>query len=157
MKVAGIDVSSFNVDVVLLDEDIDAATWHRFELDGPTPFARTRSLRANFPTRSFWEEHGVYLIGIEDPHSRANHTAKALGLVTGGIAALLPRDLTVLQLPTAEWKGEFAGSGSATKERIAQIARVLGFTPDNLNATDAYGIAQAARALNNRAIQRGAA
>lgn len=157
MKVAGIDLSSFAVDVVLLDEDTDAAEWHRFELAGGTPFDRTRSLRACFPSRSFWEDAGVYLLGIEDPHSRANHTAKALGLVTGGVAALLPRDLVVLQVPTAEWKREFTGSGSSDKEAVAVKAALLGFIELNLNATDAYGIAWATRAINQRAIEKGRA
>jgi hypothetical protein len=73
MNVAGIDVSS------LQRRRRPPRRRHRRTRRGtassstaPTPFERTRSLRGVFPSRSFWEEHGVYLAGIEDPHSRAN-------------------------------------------------------------------------------------
>lgn len=160
MKVAGLDISSFAVDVVLLEEESDAAEWHRFELDGGTPFERTRSLRAVFPSRSFWEDAGVYLAGIEDPHSRFPHVAKAMGLVTGGVAALLPRDLCVIQTAPKEWKRIFTGNANAEKQLVRQHAMARGFDVDiraSSDAFDAYGIAWAVRALNNEAIQKGAA
>jgi hypothetical protein len=171
MNIAGLDISSFAVDVVLLDEETDDATWHRFRLDGSTPFERTRSLRGVFPSRSFWEDNAVFLAAVEDPVGHHAHTAKALGLVTGGVAALLPRDLIAVQTQPSEWKRIFCGRGNATKEDIVAACHRHGFDSRagapavNVAATrelaqdayDAYGIAWAVRALNNEAIQRGAA
>lgn len=171
MNVAGIDISSFAVDVVLLDEDSDAATWHRFILDGATPFDRTRSLRGVFPPRSFWEDNAVFLVALEDPVGHHAHTAKALGLVTGGVAALLPRDLHVVQTQPSEWKRIFCGRGNATKPDIVAACHQRGFDSTvgapavNVAATrelaqdayDAYGIAWAVRRLNNEAIEKGRA
>ena len=151
--IAGIDLSSFAVDVVLLEDDTDAATWHRFELAGPTAFERARSLRAVFPTRSFWEDHGVWLLGIEDPHSRFPHAAKALGMATGAVAALLPRDLTVIQTAPKEWKRIFTDASNSDKQTVANVARYYHrFKADDFNATDAYGIAWAVRHLNQQAL-----
>lgn len=157
MGVAGIDVSSFHVDVVLLDDDSDDARWSRIGLVGLNPFERARSMRLRFPPRSFWEDAGVYLIGIEDPHSRANHTAKALGLATGAVAVMLPSQLTIVQTAPAEWKRIFTGRAGASKDEIREAAEKRGFRAPEQDAHDAYGIAWAVRALNTAAIRRGAA
>ncbi len=155
MSICGIDFSSRAIHLVLLDDDIDQAEAHVLELHGATPFERARSLRTSFPTRSWWDDHGVWLVGIEDPHSRANHTAKALGLAAGAIAALLPSPLTVIQTPPTEWKRIFTGDARASKEAVAvhacEVWDGAGGTDDN--TTDAYGIAWAVRRLNNQAIQ----
>jgi hypothetical protein len=166
VKVAGLDISSYAVDLVLLDEETDAATWQRFSLAGATPFERTRTLRDVFPTRYFWEEHGVYLFAVEDPHSRFPHAAKAMGLVTGGVAALLPREAVVVQTAPKEWKRIFTGNANATKDAVAERAIDLWTESgapvpycdgEDDNTWDAYGIAWAVRKLNDDAIQRGAA
>jgi hypothetical protein len=150
--IGGIDLSSFAVDVVLLEDDTDAATWHRFDLTGRTPFERARSLRGVFPTRSWWEEQGVWLLGIEDPYSASKGVAKALGMATGAVAALLPRDLTVIQTAPTEWKRLTVGASNASKDQVARWAACFGFEPGDLNATDAYAIARAIRLLNQRAV-----
>jgi len=157
--IAGIDVSSFNIDLVLLHDDTDHATWHRIPLQGATPFDRARSLRLRIPSRSWLEDHGIWLAGIEDPHSRASHTAKALGLATGALVALLPAQLPILSMPPAEWKRSFTGTGSADKHTVRSHAISRGFAPigATADAYDAYGIAWAARAINQQAIQKGAA
>lgn len=157
MTVAGIDFSSRAVHVVLLEDDTDQAALRVFELAGATPFERARSLRRIFPTRGFWEDNGVYLVGIEDPHSRANHTAKALGLAAGAIAALLPNALTVIQTAPSEWHRIFTGQATATKGLVEQHARELwSDAPAGAddNTWDAYGIAYAVRTLNEQAIQK---
>ena len=167
MRIAGFDISSFAVDIVLLDENSDQAEWHRIALDGATPFDRARALRLLFPGRSFWEDAGVYLAGFEDPYSRQSHTAKALGLVTGAAATLLPSQLPTVQTAPAEWKRIFTGNPNASKHDVWDRCMEL-FPPQrdeanafawagNNNASDAYGIAWAVRALNNEAIQRGRA
>lgn len=164
MSIAGIDLSSRAVDVVLLEDDGDRATWHRFELAGATPFERARSLRRVFPTRSWWEENGVWLLGIEDPHSRFPHVAKALGMATGGVAALLPSDLTVIQTKPNEWQSVFLVDKALyvksvdRKEAITVRALSLGFDTgigfgDPQDAYDAYGIAWAIRKINAEAAR----
>ena len=157
MTVAGIDFSSRAVHVVLLEDDTDHASLRIFELHGATPFERARSLRRVFPTRGFWEDNGVYLVAIEDPHSRANHTAKALGLAAGAIAALLPNAMTVVQTAPSEWHRLFAGTAGASKDDVQARGRAVWPDPPagcDDNAWDAYGIAWAVRTLNNTAIQK---
>lgn len=160
MKIAGFDISSLAVDFVLLDETTDHADWTRIELAGGTPFERARTLRLLFPSRSFWEDHGVYLAAFEDPFSRQSHTAKALGLVTGAAAALLPSQLATVQTPPAEWKRIFTGAANADKQTVRMHAIARGFDIDprtSTDAFDAYGIAWAVRALNRQAIEKGKA
>lgn len=157
MTVAGIDFSSRAVHIVLLDADTTDASLRVFAMLGSTPFERARSLRRVFPTRGFWEDNGVYLVGIEDPHSRANHTAKALGLAAGAIAALLPNAMTVVQTAPSEWHRLFTGNASASKDEVAAHARQVWPEPPpdgDDNAWDAYGIAWAVRTLNQHAVQQ---
>jgi hypothetical protein len=164
MNVCGIDYSVHAVDLVLLDEETPAATWERIHLEeGEGAFVAARSLRGRFPGRSWFEEQGVYLVGLEEPFSsNFAGTAKALGTIAGALAVLLPPGLTVLRLPTQEWKRETIGKANATKEDVAVWAAMTWNPPDQRprptqDAYDAYGIAYAARAINQRAIERGAA
>lgn len=157
MSIAGVDFSSRAVHICLLDDDTDGADVAIITLHGATPFERARSMRSDFPSRSWWEREGVWLVGVEDPHSRANHTAKALGLAAGAIAALLPSGLTVIQTPPVEWKRVFVGDAMASKAVVEMHARsVWPDPPDGAddNTWDAYGIAYAVRTLNQQAIQK---
>lgn len=159
--ILGIDFSSQAIHLVLLDDDTDTAEATVVELAGATPFERARSARLFFPPRSWFEDKGVWLVGIEDPHSRANHTAKALGLAAGAIAALLPTSLTVVQTPPAEWKRVFTGNARAQKldvwRRCVELyPAAFDWSVDN-NLTDAYGIAHAVRTINNQAVERATA
>lgn len=160
MSVAGIDFSSRAVHLVFLDDDTNNADALIIALEGGTPFERARSLRTMFPTRHALEELGVWLVGIEDPHSRANHTAKALGLAAGAISVLLPADLTVIQTKPTEWKRLFTGDPMASKEVVSLHARaVWPSCPNDAddNLTDAYGIAYAVRHLNEQALLKAGA
>lgn len=162
MTVAGIDYSSRAVDIVLVDEDTGYAETghakhHRIDLHGETPFERARSLRGQLPLTSWWENNGVYLIGIEDPFSRSKGVAKALGLAAGAIAALLPAGLAVIQTAPTEWKKLSLGNAAAPKTEIETWARDrLGHTFERWpqDGYDAYAIAIAVRNLNNAAIER---
>lgn len=152
--IAGCDVSSFAIDLVLLEDDTDDATWHHYPLTGRTPFERVRTLRAVFPSRSWWEDHGVWLLGIEEPYSQSKGVAKALGLATGAVCALLPADLTVIQTPPQEWKRLTVGKASASKGDVYDWSRdQLGhrFEKWKQDGYDAYAIARAVRLLNNDA------
>lgn len=158
--IAGIDASSRAIDVVLLADDTDDALWFKYELHGATPFERARSLHDCFPTRSWWEDFGVYLIGYEDPRGHYAHTQKALGLALGAVAALLPPEMAVVPTQTQEWKRHATGNPNASKQTV-RAAVVALYPPaeawDDLNATDAYAVAWTVRALNNQALERGAA
>lgn len=160
MSVCGIDFSSRAVHLVFLDDTTNDADALIIELEGATPFERARSLAAMFPSRSSLEELGVWLVGIEDPHSRANHTAKALGMAAGAIAALLPRELTVVQTRPTEWKHLFCGGPMASKDVVKWHARALWDSiplDADHNLTDAYGIAWAVRYLNDQAVLKAGA
>lgn len=160
--IAGIDYSSRAIDIVLIDDDTRAGSWLRIPLEGDTPLDRARSLRGRLPLRSWWDDHGVYLIGIEDPRGHHAHTAKALGFAGGAVAALLPSGIPIVQTMTAEWKRLTVGRGSATKEQVAAWSRHEMYHAHSLtpvlwpqDAYDAYAIARAVELLNNQAIDQG--
>lgn len=150
MTVAGIDFSSFAVDVVLLDEDTDAASWHRFELTGQDAFDRTREVRAAMPDPSFWDD--VLACGIEQPQARGPRAANigALYRIQGAVLACLPCPLLVQPLLPSSWRKTVGLKGNATKLEVSVFADgVWANPPDDLpfDATDAYCIALAIRML----------
>jgi len=150
--IAGIDYSTKAVDVVLLDEDTDAATWHRFTLgalgDG---FDRARTVRAAMPSSSWWEDHGVAAIGIEDPRG---YGAGFLYRVQGGILQCLPRDVLVEPWIPSAWRTKVGLPGNCTKSVVAchvdEVRGAGGFGPIEAwpqDACDAYCIARATRSV----------
>lgn len=147
--IAGIDFSTHAVDIVLLAEETNAAEWHRFELtDLPSwdAFDRARSVRAVMPTRSWWEDHGVIAIGIEQP--RGNHGVTPLFRVQGAILACLPPDLLVQPWNPASWRVAAGMKGNAPKLAVAVFSRnLLGQTCADWpqDAHDAHFIALATR------------
>lgn len=158
--IAGLDFSTKAVDIVLLNEDNDQAEWTRCPVYDPRgPLYAAESVRRMLPPPSWWEDNGVYMVGIEDPQSRFPHVAKALGMIAGAVASTLPFGLTVLQLRPQEWKRELCGEAKADKALVASVAagRILmaGGQCDDWaqDAFDAYGVAFAARAINRRAIE----
>lgn len=157
--IAGIDFSTFAVDVVLLDEDSDGAEWHRFtlaDLPGWDAFDRARAVRAAMPSRSWWETNGVIAIGIEDPRG---YGAGHLYRIQGGILQCLPPDVLVHPWIPSSWRKSVGLSGNAKKADIAvhslhqlgaitlEQIRQLGWSQD---AHDAHLIARATRAALER-------
>jgi hypothetical protein len=165
VKVCGIDYSVHAVDLVLLDETTDEATHTRISLAG-AGFHSARSLRRVFPGRSWWEERGVYLVGMEDPFSNRAHTTKVQGYIAGAIGALLPPELDIVLVPPQEWCRILTGSARAEKELIRgaaanRLAQTLHTSFQSRpwsewpqDAFDAYGVAYATRHLNRQAIER---
>lgn len=148
MAVAGIDYSTRAVDVVLLDEDSDAASWVRFELEGQDAFERARSVRD--PDRlvrhaaQSWMWDDVVAVGIEDPRG---YNAGALYRVQGAILACIPRDKLVQPWIPSAWRKAVGLPGNASKEHVRQYL-VGDKRPDwPQDACDAYGIALATRTL----------
>jgi hypothetical protein len=156
--IAGIDYSTRAVDIVLLDEDTDAATWHRFELKAlgkrDDAFERTRSVRDAMPSRSsgFWDD--VMSAGIEQP--RGNYGVYDGMRVQGAILACLPARLQVQPHNPAEWRKTVGLPGNASKFEVLKRAyEHLSPTTDELidwpqDACDAYCIALATRTLLER-------
>jgi hypothetical protein len=156
VRVAGIDLSTHAVDVVLLEEDSDAATWDRFPLQGDTALRRTRSIREALPGRSWWEDQSVYLMAIEYPAGRFIKSLAPLFRIQGAIIACLPVDIELWELPPGEWKRAFGLPGSASKEEVfAHVANLWSNGPLAIlqDTADAYGIAYAARRLNQAAMK----
>jgi len=118
--IAGIDFSTKAVDVVLLDEDTDAAEWRRFELTGHDAFQRTRSIRTHFVgfAHSMWDD--VLAVGIEDPRG---YNAGALYRVQGGILTCIPAATLVYPWIPSEWRKQVGLPGNASKQTVAMFAR----------------------------------
>ena len=158
--IAGIDVSTKQVAIVLLNDDQDFADRYTFPLaaeGGDRPaWAAARSVQDVLPrpTGLFWDP--VWLIGIEDPYTVSRGTAKAYGLILGAVLTMLPRDVPVLPLPSTEWKRETCGVAKAKKPEVAAwVFRTWANVPalTDQDTLDAYAIAYAARAVNERAVE----
>lgn len=152
MRVAGIDLSSFFVDVVLVDQDSGRVDWHRYPLgsDGDA-FDRARQVRVVMPgpTSELWDD--VLAIGIEDPAGR--HGVIPLVRVQGAILACLPTATLVHAYRPARWKFLAGLKGSATKDEVCERSYALGGDPCepgrlvwSQDAHDAHLIARAMQA-----------
>jgi hypothetical protein len=157
VQVAGIDVSTHSVDIVLLDED-DTAEWTSVPCaDDRGPFFAARLAAELMPRGTFWDD--VYLAGIERPFTQNRGTARALGLITGAVASCLPRLLTALETAPQEWKRVTVGGAKASKQDVARWVSYQWVNPPDLvtqDGIDAFAIAWAARALNEKAVAAGA-
>lgn len=163
---AGIDLSSHAIDVVLLSEDDNSATWHRFELAGANAWERTLKVRDAMPPAAFWDD--VYLIAVETPFPDQQRT---LRLVQGAVTACLPPMLREAhrcwQVRPDEWKHGLGLKGKPTHEGLTALVpdwalNVLGIslfapprTPDDWdvmqqNGRDAYCLAYWAREENRK-------
>ena len=145
--IAGIDYSTHAVDVVLLDEDTDAATWHRYELGGQDAFERARMVReAVRDSWAYWDD--VLAIGIEDPRG---YNAGALYRIQGALLAAIPATTLVHPLPPSVWRKTVGLPGNASKRDVAEF--VMDAVPPEMDAPwpqdacDAYCIALATRTL----------
>lgn len=102
--VAGIDFSSFAIDVVLLDEDTDDAEHHRIVLPKKADaLTRARAVRDLMPPRTRWHDQAV-AIGIEKPFSRNGRGGDTMAIVLGAIIASLPADLPLHLIRADDWR-----------------------------------------------------
>lgn len=156
--VLGIDLSSFAVDLVLLDENDDVAEHVRVDLGGGDSFDRCRRVRDALPRHSWLEDRGVYLAAIEKPTASSFVSAAAQLPVFGAVASSLPSSLVVWSLRPAEWKREL-GIHLSRKPTVDEIAAVAGESAQwwPQDALDACGVAFAAREINRRGVEAGAA
>lgn len=158
-NVLGIDLSSKAIDLVLLDENTNAALWERRELDGGSAFERACDVRAKMPAPSWFASRDVYLIGIEIPESRYRSSLRAQLPVVGAVLACLPRDVAVWPVAPADWKRPL-GIGTQTKPTLEQLPDFT--TPRGTSlarnwpqdARDALGVAFYVRDTNAAGIER---
>lgn len=155
--VLGIDVSTKAIDLVLLDENSDQATWDHLELRGATAFDRLRDIPLRMPKWGWYEDSNIYLIAIEAPYGRAQAgTLAKLSRVFGAVIACLPRALDpVWEVPPHDWRRELGVPGNAPKQACAERCVELGAYPAwaDQNAYDAYAVARYAREVNRRGIE----
>jgi hypothetical protein len=151
--IAGIDYSTRFVDVVLLDENTDAAEWRRFPLEGADAFDRARRVRTRFPgpAHSMWDD--VLAIGIEEPRG---YNSGALYRVQGAILACVAAHKLVQPWIPSAWRKTVGLPGNASKLNVAEYVSVArwgqatawGADSDIVwpqDACDAYCIALATR------------
>lgn len=142
---AGIDYSSFRIDVVLFDEEA-RPTHAAFELGrGRDAFERVRDVREAMPVRGWWRDEGVVAIGLEEPRGPGNGS---LLRIQGAILACLPRELLVVPLSPSQWRRSAGIAGNAPKAAIRNWS--LGHGGDAhwpQDAHDAHAIAAAVSAL----------
>ena len=160
MTVAGIDFNTHRVDIVCLHET-KPPEWDGFELPrAALAFDRARHARSCLPTASWWENRGVYLVGIEAPMSRHVQSAAPLSRTQGVIIATIPPGITVVETPPAEWLRKLVGDekgiprASEDRKRLARVEAQNRGAPYHwsTDAYDAFGIAWAVRELNEHAL-----
>jgi hypothetical protein len=144
--IAGIDYSTRAVDVVLLDEDSDAATWLRIPLFGQDAFERVRSVRQGMRS-SMWDD--ALAIGIEDPRG---YNAGALYRIQGAILSCIPNAILVQPFIPSQWRKTVGLPGNASKAQAADFVQSVKYPAAYTlewpqDACDAYCIALATRTL----------
>ena len=125
-KVLGIDLSSFNVDLVTIDETTDDATWTRLELgDDETPaLDRLRRVGDLMPTASFYDN--IFLVAIEEPYgSNQAGTQAKLNRVLGAVVTCIPDDLQIWTVMPGDWRKGLGLKGNASKETAALAVGAL--------------------------------
>lgn len=160
--IVGIDLSTFAIDLVKLDEDTDDATWFRAELGTSKrpKLERLRSIRAAMPPASWWDD--VSVAGIEQPAGRSRGGLADVSAAYGAALQAIPAGIRVRQLRPAEWRKACGLKGSASKDDVAHW--VIHHWPSSFydgeltveqDACDAYAVAYAARAINQTQEQEG--
>jgi len=153
--IAGIDLDSRGVYVVLVDED-SGAYLDRLTADltdaSADAFDRARRVRDLLPVRGWWRDTCI-AVGIEEPFSNSYRSAAGLARVQGAVLACLPPDL--LACPIAPnrkapdgWKALTVGTTTASKDEVRQWAEAHGL-PSELEQdfADAFCIARAMRSI----------
>lgn len=152
MKVAGIDISTFHIDVVFVayDDEQPGVHWHRFTLTGHDAFDRARSVADTMPGRAsvFWDD--TIAVGIEEP---AGRNPGVIFRVQGAVLAQIPARTLVDKLMPSQWRKQVGLAGNATKTAVAEHALADLHSRGALwtlrdhpqDALDAYCIAQATR------------
>jgi hypothetical protein len=129
MNVAGIDISTINIDIVTLDIDNHhPPVWRRYELTGTDAWERTRNIPQALPPAhsTLWDD--TLAIGIENP--AGTHGAHTIQRAVGAVLACLPPNTLVQPWRPSEWRTHVGLKGNATKLEVAEhgiiVAQDLG-------------------------------
>lgn len=153
MRIAGIDLSSFAIDIVFIEAApaIPRArlfTYHYSLGKAGDAFDRARGVRDAMLDRDadIWQT--VEAIGIEEPWGKGQISTAAGYRVQGAILACLPVDALVKPWSPAQWKKAAGIGGGADKARIREWA--VEHYPEMVDfplqdTADALGIAHATR------------
>lgn len=160
-RYAGVDVSSFAIDIVLLNEDGTDATHIRRRLDHPTKasaLTRVRRIRDQLPPRTDWNDQGILRAAIEKPYAAGQMRGNdMLMMAIGSVLQMIPQAVPVDLLRADDWR---KACGLPTRgERLDLKRAALNFTGDHWadhptplddNTADAYCIAWACRHLHQK-------
>lgn len=146
-RVAGIDCSSFAIDVctVKLDGD-DSPEWSCYELTGRTAFERTRTVVGSVPAprHSFWA--GILAVGLEEPTGRFKPGSGFR--VQGAVLTRVPDRIEVVPLIPSEWRKHAGIHGHASKAEVFNwVTDRLGRPPVSQDAADSFCMALAIKSL----------
>lgn len=147
--VAGIDLSTVALDLVLIDEDGKQPRAYTYELGAGDIVERIRTIGTTWPSRhsSIWDD--VLAIGIERPAGRFG--VAQVSMAFGAVLAMLPTGLLVKPWQPAQWRIAVTIKGNATKDEVAIRARVLGAPIwKRQDSYDAYLIARATLSVLER-------
>jgi hypothetical protein len=152
VRVAGIDLSTFSVDIVTLplkgDGPPDIVACPFGNKRKGDAFKRTRLLAGAMPGREFWDD--VIAIGIEEPWGKGRDSTAAGFRVQGAIIACLPPEIYLESFSPSVWKARSGVGGGASKGEIYELVRVLEKYAGremtmSQDSADAYCIALATR------------
>ena len=121
MIVVGIDVSTYAIDLVLIDvDDHKAPAWHHHPLTGHDAWERTRNTAQALPSphATIWDD--VLAIGVENP--AGTHGAHTIQRVVGAVLACLPPHTLVQPWRPAEWRKAVGLKGNASKDAVRSHA-----------------------------------
>lgn len=122
MFCAGFDISTKAIDCVLIDLDEEAwPEWHHFPFAGPDAWERARTIADIVPSRSWWENEGLYAAGIEVPFG---FSSAKVSMVIGALLNRLPRDILIERWPHNRWRAALKLKGGGTSEELKAAARV---------------------------------
>jgi hypothetical protein len=149
VKTAGIDFSSYAVDLVTIDADTNHAEWRRYPLTGNDAFERTRNVRDAMPPRTamIWDD--ILALAIEIPFGP---NKGALAPILGAITACMPRALLVEPMSAPRWKKLVGLPGNCDKAAVRLSAVALGADQSwcASDPYDAYMLACSVRGLVER-------
>lgn len=148
--VAGIDLSTKALDLILIDEDCEAQPRaYTYELGEGDIVERVRTIGTTWPSRhsSIWND--VIAIGIERPAGKFG--VAQVSMAFGAVLAMLPTDLLVKPWQPAEWRVAVGLKGNAAKEDVQLRAIELGGLDwRRQDRFDAYLIARATLSVLER-------
>jgi hypothetical protein len=147
LRVAGIDTSSFAVDLVTvpLDEHDGAEVeWHSFGLEGADAFDRSRFVPNVLWGRASAHWDGILAVGIEEPTGKFKPGSGFR--VQGAVLAQIPERMLVTPWTPSGWRAAVGLPGNCAKEAVFRwVTEQLGGRPASQDAADAYCIALATR------------